>query len=239
MKKSSILALVALLSFSLSQAQWNKVKGNGKVTTEHRTTSDYHTVLCAGSFDYVLVSGTEGKITVEGESNLLQYIITEVKDGKLVIKTEKGKSISPSRNETIKITIPFQDLDKVSLSGSGDLWSEDTISANDLEVSLSGSGDVILDVKTKSVSGKVTGSGDVTLKGSTTNLTARVTGSGDFHGFDLNSVHTNVAITGSGDAKVVCNGEFTARVTGSGDIEYRGKPTSHDAKVSGSGSIEN
>ncbi len=237
--KHSILIIAALLSFTVSQAQWKKIKGNGNVTTVTRSTSDYDVVKCAGSFDYILVAGTEGKITLEGESNLLEYIVTEVKNGKLVIKTQKGKNLDPSRNKTIKITIPFKDLDKVSLSGSGDLWNEDKITSDNLEVSLSGSGDVVLDVQTKYVAGKVTGSGDLTLKGSTTDLKAGVTGSGDFHGFNLNATNTDVAVTGSGDAEVVCNGNFKARVTGSGDIEYRGNPTKEDTKVSGSGSIEN
>ncbi|WP_299336168.1 head GIN domain-containing protein [uncultured Psychroserpens sp.] len=237
--KNSIVVVIALLSFTVSQAQWKKIKGNGNMTTETRSTSDYDAVKCAGSFDYILVAGTEGQLTLEGESNLLQYIVTEVKNGSLHIKTEKGKNISPSRNKTIKITIPFEDIDKVSLSGSGDLWNEDTITSNSLDVSLSGSGDVVLDVQTKNVSGKVTGSGDMTLKGSTTDLRAGVTGSGDFHGFNLQATNTDVSVTGSGDAAVVCNGNLKARVTGSGDIEYRGNPKNKDTKVSGSGSIDN
>ncbi|WP_047545937.1 head GIN domain-containing protein [Psychroserpens sp. Hel_I_66] len=239
--KKSFLLITALLSFTFSQAQWGgkKIKGNGNVTKVNRTTSTYDAVHCAGSFDYILVAGTEGKITLEGESNLLDHITTEVKNGKLTINTEKGKNLAPSRNKTVKITIPFKDLDAVSLSGSGDLWNEDVISSNNFEASLSGSGDVILNVKTTSVTGKVAGSGDLTLKGSTTDLVAGVTGSGDFHGFDLKTTNTDVSVTGSGDAEVVCNGELNAKVTGSGDIEYRGQPTKKSTKITGSGSIEN
>lgn len=237
--KHSILILVTLLSFTVTQAQWKKIKGNGNMTTQTRSTSDYDAIKCAGSFDYILVAGTEGKITLEGESNLLDYVVTEVKNGSLHIKTEKGKNLSPSSNKTIKITIPFEDIDKVSLSGSGDLWNEDKITSSNLDVSLSGSGDIILDIQTKRASGKVTGSGDLTLKGSTTDLRAGVTGSGDFHGFNLQSTNTDVSVTGSGDAEVFCNGVLKARVTGSGDIEYRGNPKTKDAKVTGSGSIEN
>ncbi|MDG5491432.1 head GIN domain-containing protein [Psychroserpens sp. SPM9] len=239
--KKTIVLIVALLSFTFSQAQWGnkKVKGNGNMTTETRSTSDYDAISCAGSFDYVLVAGTEGNITLEGESNLLQYVITEVKDGKLIIKTEKGKNLDPSFNKTIKVTIPFKDIRKVSLAGSGDLWNTDRITTTNLEVSLAGSGDIVLEVQTQKVSGKIAGSGDITLKGSTTDLTAGVTGSGDFHGFNLNAVNTDVSVTGSGDAEVVCTGLLKARVTGSGDIEYRGNPSKKDTKVSGSGSIEN
>lgn len=236
--KNSIVLAIALLCFTVTQAQWKKIKGNGNVTTENRTTSDYDTVKCAGSFDYILVAGTEGQIKLEGESNLLPYVVTEVKNGTLHIKTEKGKNLNPSKNETIKITIPFKDLDKVSLSGSGDLWNTDKISSDDLIVSLSGSGDIILDITTQKVSAKVTGSGDLTLKGSTTDLTAGVTGSGDFHGFNLQATNADVSVTGSGDVEIVCNGNLKARVTGSGDIEYKGNPKTKDSKVTGSGSID-
>lgn len=236
--KNTILIIAALFSFTMSHAQWNKIKGNGNITTVNRSTSDYDSVKCAGSFDYILVAGTEGQIKLEGESNLLPHIVTEVKNGSLYIKTEKGKNLSPSRNETIKITIPFQDLDTVSLSGSGDLWNTDQITSNELDVYLSGSGDIVLNVSTKNVSGKVTGSGDLTLKGSTTELEANVTGSGDFHGFNLQANNADVSVTGSGDVELVCNGHLKARVTGSGDIEYKGNPKSEDSKVTGSGSIE-
>ncbi|RLD28644.1 MAG: DUF2807 domain-containing protein [Bacteroidetes bacterium] len=238
----SILLLAALLLSSVTQAQWwgnEKVKGNGNMTTETRTTGDYDGIKCAGSMDYILVAGAEGKIKIEGEANLLKHIITEVKNGNLIVKVEKGINLRPSFNKTIKITIPFKDINKVSLAGSGDLWNEDKITATDLDVSLAGSGDIVLNIETTSVEGSIAGSGDLTLKGSTNSLEAKVAGSGDFHGFGLQANNTVVSVAGSGDAQVVSNKSLTARVAGSGDIEYRGKPDKEDTKVSGSGTISN
>jgi hypothetical protein len=239
--KTSILAIVSLLFINLSHAQsWGngeKIKGNGNVTTITRTTSDYDGISCAGSFDYILVSGTEGKITIEGEENLLKYVVTEVKDNKLVVKTEKNINLSPSSNKTIKVTIPFKDIDNVSLAGSGDLTNTDTITANELKVSLAGSGDIVLNIETTSVNGSIAGSGDLTLKGNTNNLVANVAGSGNFHGFNLQANNTDVSIAGSGDAEVVSKESLKARIAGSGDIEYKGNPKTEDSKVVGSGSI--
>ncbi|OUR91053.1 DUF2807 domain-containing protein [Flavobacteriales bacterium 34_180_T64] len=239
MKKSILVLAAFLISFSSTYANWgsDKIKGNGKVTTITRTTSDYDGIKCAGSFDYILVAGTEGKITIEGEENLLKYVVTEIKDNNLIIKTEKNINLSPSKNKTIKITIPFKDISEVSLAGSGDLWNEDKITATDFEVSLAGSGDVVLNIEASSIEGNLAGSGDLTLKGNTNNLEANVAGSGDFHGFDLQSNNTDVSLAGSGDAKVVCNEVLKARVAGSGDIKYRGNPKKEDTKVNGSGSI--
>lgn len=219
--KRSILLALTLLIFSFSQAQsWGskKIKGNGDVTTITRTTSDYSDIKCSGSMDFILIKGTEGKLTIEVESNLLEYIITEVDGGVLKIKTENNISLRPSYNKTITITIPFEDIEYVSLSGSGD---------------------VVLDVDANEINASVTGSGDLTLRGKTTQLKTSVTGSGDFHGYKLDAIDVDAKVTGSGDIEIICNGNLKARVTGSGDIEYKGAPKTEDSKVMGSGSIGN
>ncbi len=236
-KKQTVLIIATLLLASTSYAQFGKsIRGNGIMKTITRTTTEYDGIKCAGSMDFIIVSGSEGNIKIEGEENLLEYIITEVKNNNLIVKTRKHANIKPSKNKTIKITIPFKDISKVSLAGSGDLWNEDTITATNLDVSLAGSGDIILDIKASFTKASIAGSGDLKLKGDTNNLIAKVAGSGDFHGFDLQANNTEVSVAGSGDAKVISNEVLKARVAGSGDIVYRGKPTL-DTKVAGSGSI--
>ncbi|WP_299549560.1 head GIN domain-containing protein [Seonamhaeicola sp.] len=237
-KKRTVLFLFSLFVAGASYAQWNSVKGNGNMTTVTRTTGDYDGIKCAGNMDFVLVSGNEGQIKIEGEENLMEYIVTEVKGSNLIVKVKNGKTLKSSKGKTIKVTIPFEAISKVSLAGSGDLWNESPISASDLDVSLAGSGDIVLDVKATSAKGAVAGSGDLTLKGSTNNLEVKVAGSGDFHGFSLESNNTEVSIAGSGDAKVVSNESIKGRVAGSGDIVYRGNPEKEDNKVAGSGTIK-
>ncbi|WP_159023445.1 head GIN domain-containing protein [Formosa sp. L2A11] len=235
-----IAIIFATLAISLNSCvSINKgIQGNGEYITDQRTTSSYDNVSCSGSMNYILVQGTEGQITVEGESNLVPYIITEVQGNTLTVRTEDGINLSPSNNRDIIITIPFKDLSEVSLTGSGDLINHDVISSENLKVGITGSGDVILDINTTHVEGSVTGSGDLTLNGKTESLNFSVTGSGDFHGYRLESKNADISVTGSGDAEVMATSFLKARVSGSGDIAYKGHPEKEDTKVSGSGSIE-
>ena len=187
--------------------------------------------------DFVLVPGTEGEITIKGDSNLMEYIKTEVKDNKLVVKVKDGINLKPTK--TILITVPYKEISSVSLAGSGDISNEGTINSNNFGVALAGSGDIVLNISAESTESALAGSGDIELKGKTTNLKTSVAGSGDFDGSRLESTNVDAAVSGSGDVRVVCNGKLKARVSGSGDITYSGNPTNKDTKVSGSGDISN
>jgi type 1 fimbria pilin len=122
-------------------------------------------VKISGFFDVHLIAGSEGKITVEGESNIIEFIECKVDGNSLTIGVEKGKRISPSAGKSITVTVPFESLNEVTLAGSGDVTSKSTIKATDFTTTLSGSGDIKLHVDAQQVNAKVTGSGNMTLKG--------------------------------------------------------------------------
>ena len=103
------------------------VEGNGQMTTATRTTTGYDKVDLTGAMDVELVKGTEGRLRIEAEENLIPHITTEVKNGELVISVEKGFNLQPSRNNPIKVTVPFESLDGVYLTGSGDIYTSDMI----------------------------------------------------------------------------------------------------------------
>ncbi|WP_179006651.1 head GIN domain-containing protein [Winogradskyella forsetii] len=236
----SITVLVFLLSTTLSCAQWGngkKIKGDNNITTTSRTTSSYEGIKAAGPMDFKLVKGNEGQISIKGDANLMEYIIVGTKGNQLIVKVKDGYNLKPS--QTIVVTIPFESIDSVSLSGSGDIESTSTIEAENFKVSLAGSGDINLSVNAQDVESSIAGSGDIELEGSTKDLTVKVTGSGDFDGKELNSTNVTAKITGSGSADVVCNGDLVARITGSGDVKYSGEPTNKDTKITGSGSVSN
>lgn len=238
MKKLGTLSLVLLLTTSCI-GQWGKrIKGNGNVTTVERSVGEYDGVSLSGWFDVDLTEGKEGNITIEGESNLLEYIVTEVKNGKLVLKVQKGYNLKPSSwDDGIRITVPVESINSLALSGSGDIVSQTTIKTNEFKTAMSGSGDITITLDANSVDASMSGSGDITLRGNTTDFSAVISGSGDIKAYDLEADNVKATISGSADIKVTANKMLEARVSGSGDIKYRGNPSKVDTKSSGSGDI--
>lgn len=241
MKKLTLIIAALFIASVPAQAQWwrsnETVKGNGEMTSEKRNTSDYSEVSLVGSMDVELVSGTEGNLIVEAESNLQEYITTEVNGGTLKISVEKGYNLKPSRNNEIKVTVPFRDIDAVEVTGSGDLWNSDQIKARNFSTKLTGSGDIKLNLEVENLEGSVTGSGDTEIAGKAGNFGCKVTGSGDFKAYDLKAENVEATVMGSGDIQISANKSLKAKVMGSGDIRYKGNPENQDFKTSGSGSV--
>lgn len=217
-------------------AQWGKkVVGNGNVTERTVNTASYDAVKVIGSMDVHLERGSEGNIRVKTDENIQEYIVVEVDAGTLKIRTKKNINIKTKNG--VHVYVPFEDINDIALTGSGDIDTKDVINASSLDVSITGSGDVDLEVEANSLDARITGSGDVSLSGNTDNLDVVVSGSGDFDGGDLNANNTEVVVSGSGDVDVVANNSLKAKVSGSGSVEYSGNPEKKDTKTSGSGSI--
>jgi len=236
MKKIITLSIVLLVSTCIQAQFFNKkIVGNGNEIETTRSTSDYDGLNVLGSFDVKLVKGTEGDLKVHIEKNLLPYLITEVKKGKLNIRWKKNTNIRTKKG--VLIEVPFQSIASIALVGSGDIFSDETIQEKNFKISLSGSGDIVLNIDSELTKASISGSGDIKLEGSSTVLKCAVAGSGDFSGSNFKCENVTISIAGSGDASVFANKNLKASVAGSGDIDYYGNPTTEDTSVSGSGEI--
>lgn len=216
---------------SIANAQ-KKIKGNGKVTTDTRTVSEFDKIGIAGSFDVILVKGNEGEITIEAEENLMEYIVTEVKKGSLKIKHKKGFSLRSTKK--MLITVGFNDLNAISLAGSGDVKSKSTIKCNEMKLSLAGSGDIAVAVDAGKVAASIAGSGDIVVSGNADTVNCSIAGSGDVSAFDLSAKTANANIAGSGDISVNASEVVNAKIAGSGNVYYKGDPEKN-VKKAGSG----
>lgn len=237
MKKVILIAITIVFSTNVNAQWWGskKVRGNGNVVTKTRSVGDYDKIGVGGSFDVKLIAGAEGKLTIKMDENLFEYLVTEVEGDKLKIKWKKGTNVY-SKSKLL-ITVPFEDISSVSLAGSGDVYSEDVIKADDFKSALAGSGDLKLKVDANHVKSSIAGSGDIYLQGNTRSVKTSIAGSGDIHAYELLAKEAEVSIAGSGGVKISVSDMLKARISGSGNVYYKGNPAKQDVKVSGSGNV--
>ena len=236
-KKILLTSLILTITFAVNAQNWGseKIKGNGNVVTVKRTTSDYDGVSAGGSFDVVLIKGKEGKITIEGEENIIPYIETEVSGN--ILKVKYKKNINVRTTKRLTVTVTYEDIESISLGGSGKIFSENLIKAEDFKVNLGGSGSINVKVSAENVKASLGGSGSINLKGNSNELTCSIAGSGSIRAYDFitDKVYANVA--GSGSIKTTVKKKIKAKLVGSGNVYYKGNPKHIDSKSVGSGNI--
>ena len=237
-KKVILTSLILTLTFAVNAQNWfgsKKIKGNGNVVTVTRTTSDYKGVSVGGSFDVILLKGKEGKITIEGEENIIPYIETEVSGNILKIKYKKNTNIRTTRRLTV--TVPYQDIESVALGGSGKITSDSFIKADNFNVALGGSGDISVKVNADTVKANIGGSGNIKIEGKSNNLKCSIAGSGSIKAYGLETEELKANVAGSGSIKATVSSKISAKLVGSGSIYYKGNPKHIDSKSVGSGDI--
>jgi len=234
-----ILAATLLIGAGNSFAHPVKPAHMLVANTEDRKVADFKGINLSGSYDYYIKQGASNTVRVEAPAKLLQYIVTEVKNGVLNVYTKNNNSWGNIfNNEKVVVYITAKDINSINLSGSGDVFFKEGIKCADLKLSLSGSGDVTGKVTATSIDCSLTGSGNIKISGRVENAKVNVVGSGDFSGSDLQTANTYVEVVGSGDASVNASQSLNAKVRGSGDIRYSGNPKSVSRSKTGSGDIE-
>lgn len=234
--KNLITLVLALACITTVNAQRNKkVKGNGNVVTIERNTGDYDGIQVGGFYEVELIEGSEGKITLEGEDNILEYVETKVRAGSLTIKSVNNMNLKPTEKVTIKV--PVQRIDNIRLSGSGKVIGKKTLDLDHLKIRTSGSRNLDLTMDSKNLSITTSGSSRIKLRGNSGNLDVTTSGSSIINAYELEAEKAKIVLSGSSRVRVTVNKDIDARVSGSGNIRYKGNPEKVNTKTSGSGKV--
>lgn len=237
------IALAFLLTATSSLTFAGSVKipvAHSSIETQDRKLSGFHALASSGSFDVVLSQGNTESVRVKADADVINEVVTEVKNGTLLIHAKNNHNWGMGNfwnNKTVTIYVTAKDLNSIGVSGSGDLKIENEFNTNSLALRLSGSGDFSGKVNVKTLEAAISGSGDFKIAGRADESNVAISGSGDFDGNGLMTKSTAIRISGSGDASIYASEKLDASVSGSGDVRYSGHPKSVSKVVHGSGDV--
>ncbi len=187
----------------------------GQNATVTRSLASFDKIGISGSFDVVfLKQGDSESVTLDVSGIDPEDIETEVKDGKLKIKTKKDDY----SNYKAKITVTYRNLKSVANSGSSNIEALSPIKADEFNFASSGSGDFKGELDVKDLDIAISGSSDMTLSGKADTQDIAISGSGDVNASTLKGSTAEVAISGSGDVRLGVSGKIKTAVSGSGSV---------------------
>ena len=196
------------------------IKGNGDLVKQEREIKGVEGLKVSNFVDVRIQLGDEEKLVLEAEENIQDIIITEVVEGRLIIKTKPGFRIRTQKRAIAHLTV--KGLNSITITSSGDVKAPDLVAdtfkarlsssgdltmggvkAEDVEIRLSSSGDVKMDyIKCSQVELLVSSSGDIALdKLNAKDLVVRISSSGDIRISDGNVTTQTIRQTSAGDYK--------------------------------------
>lgn len=251
--KKTIVTIAVLLAVSsvVSCYAGPWIMGSGRIITEERTVSEFHSVDLRGTGKLYVTQGESQRLVVTTDDNIMPILRTDVRNGVLVIYIEPGVR----HLTTLEVKVTMIKVRGLSLSGSGVIEGRNQIRSDSVNLRISGSGDAFLDIMARDVTTKLSGSGKMSLHLDSGSLVSTISGSGKLHltgetniheynssgsgklrAYDLRTKNTSVKISGSGNCEINVSNHLNVRISGSGAVLYRGSPQI-ESRVSGSGSI--
>ena len=182
------------------------IGANAWAETDKRDMDEFTKIAYSLPFEVEFVVADEHFVTLEGDADTIDEITTEV-DGD-TLKIYKEDSWFDWSDDTIVLTVGFEEVSSVRMSGSGDGFAEifesdefaikiagsalleiEKLICNDLAIAIAGSGDVQLnDVEADTLSTSIAGSGNVDASGRVVSQKISISGSGDHNARDLRSL---------------------------------------------------
>jgi hypothetical protein len=243
MSKGILALLIGIVVVVVVAAAWIGVgyavsRTGGPVATETRQIPNFSAVDVRGAGTLIITQGSAPSLVVEASRDVLDRLKTTV-SGSVLTLDPGGSWTRPwtfwqDGHVTYRLTVT--DLTKIEARGSANIQMQQTLTADELELSTSGSSDVTLVLKVQTLSVRTTGSGDVTLSGLADVLTFTSSGSSDLRSRGLQSRVATIKCSGSSDVEVSASEQLNVEISGSGDVSYAGNPKVNSS-ISGSGSV--
>ena len=233
------LSILAILSaFVMTSCNFDLVvnaeSGNGNVVTKNRNLSDDFTgVKGSSGLDVFLEEGTENKVVVEADSNLHEFIETEVVNGVLKIRTTKNINRASAK----KVYVTYTSLNVLEASSGADVIANDIVRADQLELSSSSGAELEVEIDAREVTAKTSSGADIKVSGRAKYLTADASSGSDLNARNLEANKVRAEVSSGADIVINVTESLDAKASSGGDIKYYGDPMTVNKKDGKSSAI--
>lgn len=212
---------------------------------EKRTLPTFSEISLRTSATIHLSQADDQSVELNGKEDALDKLITEVKDGKLIIRyPEKYKNNLWNQmrgDKHVDINITMSQIDGLALESSGSIFADDKIDTKNLDLWLTGTGNLrIGKLNAEKVSANLSGTGNLYLTGgqhAVSEFISNISGTGSVKALALEANDVNVDIGGTGNCWITANKKLVVRIGGTGNVHYQGNPVI-DSNIGGTGRLK-
>jgi len=210
------------------------IRGNGNVISEDRNiNSDFDVIKVQQGINLYLTQGNSTELNVEADENILDLLITEVKNGELKVYFDKNVYRAKARN----VYLTTNTISKIKTSSGASVKTENTLQVNSLDLDSSSGSSIKIYVNAEEVTSESSSGADIDIYGKTQTFSANASSGSSIDAGKLETVDAYAKASSGANIDVNVSGKFTANASSGGDIDFEGNPTNVDKDTSSGGSV--
>lgn len=202
---------------------------------QERNVSGFTELQVNGPFKVILTQGTSEKLMLEADNRVMEKIITEVRNGTLIIRARRG--VFNLNNSGVTVYLTFINLDELELSGAANLKGTHAMKFADLEIEGSGSTIIALDLSATSLSCELSGASLLTLTGNAPDMEIESSGASKIDAGNFLTRSCDIECSGASAITVYVTESLSVEASGASNIFYKGDPGIAETELSGASNI--
>lgn len=229
------IKLVSLFVFSVLAFQVSAVSASSR---QPRSVSGFHGISVSSGIDLYLSQKDVEQVSVEANSDDLDKIVTKVESGILKIYMKPNNAISFSWSKSPrKVYVTFKMLDKLEASSGSDVYSQERLTLNKLNLDASSGADIKLELEVADLSAESSSGSDICLKGKAAVMQCNASSGSDIDAGELEAKKCIASSSSGSDVSVNVTSELDANASSGGDITYSGNPGAKNINESSGGDV--
>lgn len=200
MKRFLFLLLAAGVLFATG-CDNDQLEGSGNIITDDRSGDSFSVIDVSDALDVTINQGSEHRIIVRGDDNLITRIITSVSNGVLTARLQNGSY----RNVDFSIEVTTPTL-------TGIVFNDAT------------EGNLLNFVSTEGISIELNDAADLDMSGSSPSLDLNVSDASDLNGFSFTTEVCTAGVSDASDVSLTVTERLSGSVSDASEFRYRGNP---------------
>ncbi len=210
------------------------IKGNNNVVSEDRTiSSDFDAIKVQQGITLHLTQGNSTEISVEADENIIDLLITEVKNNELKIYFEKNVYRAKARN----VFLSASTINKIKASSGASVKSENTFQTTSLDLDASSGSSIKVYVNAADITSETSSGATIKVYGKSKTFSGKASSGSSIDADELEVIDAYVKASSGANINVNVSGKLTAKASSGGDIDYEGSPTNINKDTSSGGSV--
>ena len=210
------------------------IRGNGNIISEDRNiNSDFETIKVQQGINLFLTQGNSTELNVEADENIMDLLLTEVKNGELKIYFDKNVYRAKARN----VYLTTSNISRIRASSGASVKSENTLQVGELQLDSSSGSSIKVYVNADEVTSSSSSGSDIDIYGKTKKFSAKASSGSSIDADELKTVDAYAKASSGANIDLNVSGNLTAKASSGGDIDYEGGPSSINKDTSSGGSV--